>query len=345
MKLTRRRFAALVAATAASGCLDNGDENGEDDGRDDVGDENSEDGDGDGTPTTEFRGRAVPPLPHADETLWYHDRGEVSVYLEPSDETVEPPAEVEFTLRNEGDEAFGVNPYDWDLYKLHDGDWKRLKARETPEPWQMVEPGEAVSQTVALGGEDPDYAVGDGVYGFYLGRRDRGAAFEVTGAELALEPVEGVVTRVERDEETGVVTVYTTYYDEIEEYQTPGTLVVRREGAATREAPTVIREQGGERGGSAQHAPVLRGRRRQVRLRIPTSRRGSLGHLTRERLERGRRTRLLRIRRRRVRRRTRRGLKEATDGFLVLVGTAARRASSSVSPSALTKYARPRSSP
>lgn len=286
MKLTRRRFAALAAGsvTVTAGCLD-GDENdgrnGNDYGNGDGGDDrddgvNDENGDEE---TTEFRGHELPSFPHADRTVWYHDRGDAPVYVEPSDETVEPPAEVEFTLRNEGNEEFGINPYSWNVYKLHDGDWKLLRAREIPEPWQMVEPGGTVSQTVGFG-DDADYAVGDGVYGFYLGRRDRGAAFEVTGAELILEPVDETVTSVERDD--GVVTVYTTYYDEIEEYQTPGTLVVRR-GDETEptpyDIPTLIREQAANEEVLRNTLPQFEEGVDEVHLKIPTTRRGSLGQL------------------------------------------------------------------
>lgn len=277
MELTRRGF-SVVLGTVTAGCID-GEDNGEngDNGSDDEG--NGEDTNN-GETTTEFRGHGLPPVPRTESTTWYHDRGDASVYVEPSDEDVEPPAEVEFTLRNGSDEEFGVNPYDWNVYKLHEGDWKIITPRATPEPWQTVQPGESVSETVAFDDEDGQVLVGDGVYGFYLGRRDRGAAFEVTGAELSLEPVEETVTRVERDD--GVVTVYTVYYDEIEEYQTPGALIVKRAGGEvpeTHDTPSIIREQAAQEEVLRNTLPYFEEGVNEVRLRIPTTHRGELGIL------------------------------------------------------------------
>lgn len=292
MKLTRRRFGVLVAsgAVATTGCIDgNGEENGDDNGvgnGDDDNDENNDENGNDEPTTTEFRGHELPPLPARDRHVWYHDRSDASVYLEPSDETVEPPQDVEFTLRNESDDEVGINPYDWNVYKLYDGAWKLVKPRETPEPWEMVPPGESRSQTleVSTDADEGDIALGDGIYGFYFGTRDYAAAFEVVDTELVVEPTDAV-TRTERD--GNVVTVYTTYYDEIEDHQTPGTLVVRRGDAVDAPAeppepigfPRILLEQAANEEVLRNTLPYFEDGVDEVRLKIPTTHRGNLGVL------------------------------------------------------------------
>jgi len=301
MNLTRRRFGVLLMSSAvgASGCLGDGDENGDgngdgnSDGESDDGNDDNGEGDGnrngDEPGTTEFRGHELSPLPASENNVWYHDRGDAPVYLEPSDETVEPPQDVVFTLRNESDDGVGMNPYDWNVYKLYEGDWRLVMFREIPEPWETLPSGESESQTVSVGTEasgDTDIALGDGIYGFYLGTRDYATAFEVVEAEVVVEPSD-TVTRTERD--GGSLTVYTKQYEDAGDSQTE-TLVFRRGDALDRptpyDMPTVLREQ-------AANEEVLRNTLpyfdeddedenggeevNEVRLKTSTAYRGNLG--------------------------------------------------------------------
>jgi len=192
--------------------------------------------------------------------------------------------DVEFTLRNESDEEVGINPHDWNVYKLHDGAWKLVKPREIPEPWRMIPPGETESQTLSVStdADEGDVALGDGVYGFYLGTRDYAAAFEVVGTELVVEPTDAV-TRTERD--GNVMTVYTRAYEEMEDYQTPGMLVVRRGDSADtptpQDMPEIVREQAANEAVLRNTLPYFETEDGvdEVRLRIPTTHRGNLGML------------------------------------------------------------------
>ena len=287
MNFTRRRFSVLLAsgAVGTSGCIgdgDGGDENGNDSNRNSTGND-SENPNGDEAGTTEFRGHELPPLPASDGNVWYHDRGDAPVYLEPSEETVEPPQDVVFSLRNESDDGVGLNPYDWNVYKLYEGDWRLVKFREIPEPWETVPPGESVSQTVSVSthADEGDIALGEGVYGFYLGRRDYATAFEVVGAEVVVEPSDSVA-RTERD--GNVVTVYTKQYEATDGSQTE-TIVFRKEDGVDRptpyDAPTVLREQTANEEVLRNTVPYFdedgNGGVNEVRLKIPTSDRGNIG--------------------------------------------------------------------
>ncbi len=235
-----------------------------------------------------FAGESYPAI--ADETRWFHESAGDDVYLEPSKELVElPHDEVTFTVHNDGDEEFGLNPYRWDAYKLHgdgltDGEWKHLNPRATPEPWEMVSPGGTVSQTVTVDNDgDGDFyanpgtfAVELGTYSHEGGRGTYAAAFEAEGPEFELSPSDAVVD-VERRAEGSVVVVTTSYYREMEDYQTPAEISVKREGVS---APVeLIREQ-------MMYEEPLRNTLSyfddgvtEVILKVPTTHRGNLGML------------------------------------------------------------------
>lgn len=273
MKLTRREFtvsAAAASAALATGCL-------HDDGQR-------------GTPREEsrFSGENFPAI--ADATRWFHESADYDVYLEPSKEVVElPHDEVEFTIYNNGDEEFGLNPYRWNAYKLHgdewsDGEWKHLNPRATPEPWEMVPPGDSFSRTVTVDNDgEGDFYANPGVFAVELGTYSHeegsgtyAAAFEAEGPEFELSPSDAVVD-VEHSEEGSVVVVTTRYYEDIEDHQTPAEIVVRREGVS---APVeLIREQ-------VMYEEPLRNTLSyfddgvdEVRLKVPTTHRGNLGML------------------------------------------------------------------
>jgi len=72
-----------------------------------------------------FEGTEVPPLEDM-ETSWYHEADSTTpVYFEPSKEVVEPPATVEFTAVNRGEDMIRVSS-DMDVSKLVDGEWFSL---------------------------------------------------------------------------------------------------------------------------------------------------------------------------------------------------------------------------
>lgn len=140
-----------------------------------------------------------------------------------------PDARVEITVRNDADETFVGNVYDWRLYK-HDGTtWRFLAPWVTPQPVRRLPPGTAYtfdvvgdttsedeSDVISRGSELPvsPPGLGPGIYGFvnesfsFEGDDQPlafGATFGFAGEGPPIQPTDDVEW-VERD--NGTVTVW-----------------------------------------------------------------------------------------------------------------------------------------
>lgn len=147
--------------------------------------------------------RSVPSLADERDTPWFHDAtSESTVYLEPSADRAEPPAELAFRLVNHSREPLSGNPYDWGLYKLAGGEWHLVEPWAIPMPASAVSPGDSYNYLLyAFHGEgfdvgncDADRAVtvdrlGGGTYAFQSGfsaneRAEPAAIFEFDAPAL-----------------------------------------------------------------------------------------------------------------------------------------------------------------
>ncbi|NHN47559.1 hypothetical protein G9464_08110 [Halostella sp. JP-L12] len=214
--MRRRRFLRALPATAAlaAGCLarDSPDDaengtNGTDATETTVDDwtENIEGRDPDGFPP---RGSD-----HVDTVVWYRENRDAPIALEPSAAEGDlPVAEFAFALRNDTDQTFSTNFYDWSLSKRVDGEWFRVAPRMVPEPLMSLAPGEDHRWTLAASSERPDpktdsvadegdvsvRGLGAGTYAFAVdgwfedGDHEQqvvfAARFELAGDPVALTP-------------------------------------------------------------------------------------------------------------------------------------------------------------
>jgi len=173
-------------------------------------------------------GRDVPPLPTGEDvtgTSWYHETGpETPIFLHPETEAGTLPLRIDFTFVNHTvDQAFGLNPYDWGLSKLHDGSWYHIAPQGVPLPLGSLPPGSIARKTHTLFnghrlGDPPGPAVtddsyrrtiphlGPGLYAYARGlgfedtRRRYAALLELDGDPVAVTPA--VDLSVERDGDT-----------------------------------------------------------------------------------------------------------------------------------------------
>ncbi len=87
-----------------------------------------------------------PPLPDAtdEEMRWAHQlAGTETPHLAKVDEPVSLPTTLAFEFRNEGTEVVEGNPFDWQLFKLVDGQWYPvLLSRGIPQPLYQLQPGD-----------------------------------------------------------------------------------------------------------------------------------------------------------------------------------------------------------
>lgn len=83
-----------------------------------------------------------------DRTVCYADRGSAPAVLRPDGtEFADYDADDEvqtltFTLDNGGDATVRLNPYDWAVYRLAEGEWVRVAPDAVVEPLTDVPPGE-----------------------------------------------------------------------------------------------------------------------------------------------------------------------------------------------------------
>lgn len=172
--MKRRTVLATIGATtvATAGCLsDAGD-------RPNDGTETNTDGtETDDPGTDEPNGTATPgedtrPTPDdafadiecpsfsesADRTVCWHtaDLEAEPIYLDtdpavfeqtPGDDTVES---VEFTLYNDSDDAFGLNPHAWAIKRQTDSGWEHVAPEEWVQPWYTVESGETYTWRLSM---------------------------------------------------------------------------------------------------------------------------------------------------------------------------------------------------
>jgi len=136
-----------------------------------------------GTNGGPFSDLACPSFTETDRTVCWHGRsGDAPVVLEPEDTAFRPVdgnntiETFEFTLRNRSEEAFGLNPYAWQLQVHEDGEWTHVAPDEWIEPWHTVEPGETFKWILATerhptpgGADDKIHVIEDldpGTYAF-----------------------------------------------------------------------------------------------------------------------------------------------------------------------------------
>ena len=171
-----------------------------------------------------FEGREVPDLEVAGsefDTLWYHVADEnTKMYLEPSDELVEPPATVTFRLVNRSDQPVRNRGIGWRLYKLVEGDFLEVAfTRVRGQGSRRIPPGRYHTSEVRLSHRSVDEGrdgvsvghLGGGVYAYTdgFGFEDAlpASLIEVDAPSLGesdVEPPED--TTVKRDGGTVVVT-------------------------------------------------------------------------------------------------------------------------------------------
>lgn len=106
----------------------------------------------DGGSASRFAGQPCPSfVSNADRTVCYHavDPASEPLVLVPSSETFDPTTDsgsdetLTMTLRNDGEESVGLNPYAWGLYSRTGDGWDRVAPDFYIEPWFTVAPGEA----------------------------------------------------------------------------------------------------------------------------------------------------------------------------------------------------------
>ena len=142
-----------------------------------------------------------------------------------------PEATVEITVRNDADEEYEFNRYDWKLYKYDGGAWQFLAPLTAPEPLRNVPPGETEAYRVTTERPDDEGSrsmktrvlesrlgpisapgLGPGVYGFvnasgFFSEDDPlgfGATFGLSGEGPEIRPSDAVES-VERDGGTLIV--------------------------------------------------------------------------------------------------------------------------------------------
>lgn len=96
-----------------------------------------------------FEGESFPPLPYCDNVRWYHEATARSpVYVEPSVERTELPAQIDLTLVNHSHSYIEGGPTA-QFHILHDGTWVEIpQTRRATCQW--LAPGDEKSYTVRL---------------------------------------------------------------------------------------------------------------------------------------------------------------------------------------------------
>lgn len=164
-----------------------------------------------------FENADVPPLPNAETMAWYHDAdGPTAVYLEPSAESVEAPACIEYGLHNHSHDVVSGNPYRWGLHKLVDGEWFRIAPWGYNVPAMRIPPGDSDVSELSLFHGDPIACengrgvghLGGGRYGYSVGfsRDSETHAALIDLAAPGVDPEPDDDLEVERDGSEVVVT-------------------------------------------------------------------------------------------------------------------------------------------
>jgi len=157
------------------------------------------------TERSRFEG-ADPPEFEEMSPAWFHDAGpESPVYLQPSTERAETPAQVEFTLHNYTTEPLTGNRYDWSLEKQVDGEWYHVEPWAIPVPLTPVPPGGTESWTLhAFSGKSVPCEdaldvgfLGGGRYAFQVNLHPKdgptsAARFDLEGPDVEVTPTDGV---------------------------------------------------------------------------------------------------------------------------------------------------------
>jgi hypothetical protein len=155
--------------------------------------------------------------------------------LEPSTERMAlPRGEATFTFHNLSAGRIGINPYDWALWKLHEGVWKKIAPYAVLLPLKYVPPGGSSRHTFGFDNVDPDKfgGLGPGLYAYEHGHLPANgsgdppavtaALFELVGDPIALTPTDAIA-RTERDGDA--IVVYTKSWTDAERR---ATLTLRR---------------------------------------------------------------------------------------------------------------------
>jgi hypothetical protein len=121
-----------------------------------------------------FADVACPSFVDTERTICWHTRtADDPVVLEPGATTYEPDGgtddveTIDFTLRNQSEQSFGLNPYAWQLHVLENGEWRKVAPDQWIEPWYTVAPGESRQWVLATeehptpGGDDIVHVVQD----------------------------------------------------------------------------------------------------------------------------------------------------------------------------------------
>lgn len=172
-----------------------------------------------------FDGSDVPSLPTEGPTEWFHeaDAG-TEVYLEPSEERVDAPARIDYTLYNRSRERLSGNPYRWGLYKLDGGTWYRIEPWGYVQPLSYIQPGDSDESSLGLYHEKgvPCEDVrtvghlGGGRYAYHVGYEHENetyaALLELDAPAVSPQPEDDIT--VERDGDELVVTMPEWHDDE-----------------------------------------------------------------------------------------------------------------------------------
>ena len=178
---------------------------------------------------------ATPPAVGGDTVGWFHDADpETEVFLRPSAERVTPPGRLSFTVVNHTTERLRGNYYAWGVYKLVDGDWRRLEPWLVPQPLTPLAPGERHRYTVGVYHDAyDDTAAGD---------RHRGAGGEVdSDSGIRLPRLGGGRYAFESNFGSGVAAMF-------EVDAPPLTLSLPSEAVRSREGDRVVVRDGKRRG-------------------------------------------------------------------------------------------------
>ena len=156
MRLRRRALlASLGSALVSAGCLGapGAPQNGDSGGTTPMDTPTATPGEPTATPTpTQSPGRFADEPCHSftetDRTVCWHARADSALFLEPSTEEFRPVENdgtvetITFTLHNDSDEPFELNPYAWAVKRKDDGDWRHVAPDGYVEPLIPVSPGE-----------------------------------------------------------------------------------------------------------------------------------------------------------------------------------------------------------